>query len=192
MNKKILISGLVVLVIGILLITLSLTGMIVSETAEPKDPSQIKTDPLNNKFPSYDPGDTVLVRGRIYDKNRNTGGINATYEYSFEENKDILDSNWNFYSDKDIGDEGDTVTVNLLVKEEKTTYPHTDEVIRSEYMALDQEGGINRILGLPLFRFIGRMLGTIGAIITVLGIISEKEEQRKRSSLEESILTGDS
>jgi len=173
MSKKILISGIVVLVIGILLIGLGFTGIVGAGMVEETNISDIEVEETEDslEFKDYDEGDTVLVSGEIVDKEEDPDldmlDLEYEYAYEIEEEGDTLE----FFSDEDVGDVGDEITVTLEVDEEEVEV--LGQELSFEYMRLYQEGEPFSLLGIPLFAIVGIILAILGAIIALIGVTKE-------------------
>lgn len=110
MNKKVVVVGVIILIIGGVLVAVGYIGMMNESASSLRDDYNEE----EGSFESYEEGDTVTVTGEITDKYRNT----YTNNY-FEDEEKIyeLDDEIRFETQDDLGDEGDTVTVTFEVKE---------------------------------------------------------------------------
>ncbi|MEF8874534.1 MAG: hypothetical protein V5A88_07690 [Candidatus Thermoplasmatota archaeon] len=177
MNENILITGIVILVVGILLILLSMTGIMAFETAEETNLSNIEQEWTEDRieFKNHSVGDKVVVSGEIVDKDSDPDIDPYFYVYRIRSGEDT----GQFYGYKDL-EVGENVTVTLEVEEDTVeSYGQTLDV---EYMVLDQEGEPFSILGLEPVFFIGIIVVIAGAAIAVLGVIKGKKAASGRPS----------
>lgn len=105
MKKGIVIVGVILLVIGILL---ALMGFLPSLTAKSAKDMADDFDETTGEFKSYDEGDEVIVTGEITAETSSLGVY--SYELDNEETVKIMVG-------EDIGDEGETVTLQCEVTE---------------------------------------------------------------------------
>ena len=180
------VSGIVVLVLGILLIALAFTGVVGAGTFEEVDISDLEQteDETGVEYDDYEEGDVVVLTGEIRQKEEDPDMEfwDMDYDYSFElEDGDGIDADTvGFFSDQDVGDVGDEVTVTLEVHEERIeVFGETFDV---EYMVLEQEGEPFSFLGITFFGLLGIMVAVIGAVIAVLGAVKEDPSYYHRPS----------
>ncbi len=141
MRKGLVIVGVILLVIGILL---AVVGMLPGMTAVKA--SDIEYSDTGG-FADYDDGDEVMITGEITEEGQEMGG------YSY-----LLDNNVPVLSGEDIGNEGDTVTLQCTVE------GMTVMGITVEYMNADAiYKPFNALM------IIGIILLIVGIIVMILG-----------------------
>lgn len=190
MNKKILIPGIVVLIVGILLITLGFTGIVGAGMVDEREISNIDRNSeyeqdveneviINEEdFQNYTEGDRLIVSGEIMNKvedpsfSQPFSHLTYDYRYTIADEGDSL----TFHSNKDVGDEGDDVTVTLEVQGEEGYFEREgqyDYDYDIEYMELYKEGEPVAVGGIPIVGLVGILVLITGAVISVLGITKE-------------------
>ncbi|MFP4001345.1 MAG: hypothetical protein ACLFSM_08335 [Thermoplasmata archaeon] len=175
MNKKILIPGIAVVIVGILLIALGITGVIGPGMVEETEISNIqrKEEDYTFVYENYSEGDMIVVTGEISRKEEDPNMSELDFEYDYGYELEDEGETLSFLSNKDIGDTGDEVTVTLEVNKEEAEF--FGETATFEYMVLEQEGEPLSIMGIPLIGLLGIIIAIVGVIITVVGVAKEEE-----------------
>lgn len=141
MRKGLVIVGVILLVIGLLL---AVVGMLPGLTAVKA--SDIEYDATSG-FADYDDGDEVIITGEITEEGQEMGG----YSYMLDNNVPVL-------AGEDIGDVGDTVTLQCTVEGMSVMG------ITVEYMNAD---AIYQTMNALMI--IGIILLIVGIIVMILG-----------------------
>jgi uncharacterized membrane protein len=142
MRKGLVIVGVVLLVIGLLL---AMVGMLPSLSAVKAE--DIEYDDVSG-FTDYDDGDDVIITGEITEEEQEGGN----YIYA-------LDDNVIVYAEEDIGDEGDTITVQCRVEEIIILEATTERMKAYRFYP-----------AVNILMIIGIILVIIGIIVIILGI----------------------
>lgn len=154
------ISGILILIIGIILSIISMAGYIDDSTAIEISELADDYDTATNSFSSYDVGDEIKVKGRITDKEEIEDeilGEGLGYAYYLDYDDTIL-----ILSEDDIGDYGDSVYINCEVR--KLT--RLDEREYLEVQSSLQEGtGLVCLIASVIVLIIGLVLLIIGYIL---------------------------
>jgi len=151
-GKGLLIVGVILLIVGILIAVVGLLPTLNAKSAEDLD-EDYDTD--EHGFKSYDEGDTVVISGKITNKSESAAMDAYVYE---------IDDKGGFLSSSDIGNEGDTVTVECEVKVMDLGAGATQEYLEAKAV----------VNVMPLI-IIGIILLIIGIILMMIGIKKKKK-----------------
>lgn len=162
MNKKILVVGVIILIIGGALAAVGYNGMMNKSARAMKDDKNGQ-----GGYDSYETGDRVTVTGKITNKTQEPIYGESAYRYHLDD----VDG-WDFLSSEDIGDEGDRVTVTLKLREGGYWEVRSYSSAMTTPMTL-----------------LGLILLIVGVIVAVVGAMKGSEEEGSEEEYDEGMST---
>jgi len=118
-------------------------------------------DSTSGKFRTHSVGEKIILTGKITEKN-DTGGLLSMGKYAYM----LDDADYGFFSDEDLGKVGDTVTVEVEVKEFKQSFMGIS--ISVQYL-----GNGKPAMTLPLI-IVGVVILVVGVAVMAIGMKKRK------------------